>query len=164
MSLSFPVRACWMKRNQQKRLPAGPEQRAYLHLIGGYNWRTDQAHCLPVERKNSQSFIEFLEYLLVQCYPTQAVVLVLDNVSYHHSAATQAALSLFAHRVQVIWLPVYSPDLNLIERFWRHLKDLACANKLYLTIDSLWANVQRILIAQNDPANSLHLSFSKNFQ
>jgi transposase len=164
MSLTFPIRACWMKRNQQLRLPAAPEQRAYLHLIGAYNWRTDTAHCLPVERKNSQSFIEFLEYLLIECYPTQSVVLVLDNASYHHSAATRAALSLFEHRLLIIWLPVYSPDLNLIERFWRHLKDLACANKLYLTLDSLWENVQRILAAQNNPSSPLHMAFSKDFQ
>lgn len=164
MSLTFPLRACWMKRNQQKRLPAGPEKRAYLHVVGAYNWRTDTVHCLSVERKNSQTFIEFLEYLLIHCYPTQSIVLVLDNASYHQSAATRAALSLFAHRVHVIWLPVYSPDLNLIERFWRHLKDLACANKLYLNVPALWASVQLILSAQNDPSSSLHLAFSKDFQ
>lgn len=164
MSLTFPIRACWMKRGQQMRLAAAPPQRAYLHLVGAYNWCNDRVHCLPVERKNSQSFIEFLEYLLVECYPTQSVILVLDNASYHQSADTRAALSLFAHRVHVIWLPVYSPDLNLIERFWRHLKDLACANKLYLNLDSLGANVQHILTAQNDPSSSLHLSFSKDFQ
>jgi len=164
MSLSFPIRACWMKRHQQKRLAASPEQRTYLHVVGAYNWRTDQAHCLSVERKNSQSFIEFLEYLLIQCYPTQSVVLVLDNASYHQSAATRAALSLFDHRLQAIWLPVYSPDLNLIERFWRHLKDLACANKLYLNLASLQASVDRIVSAQNDPASSLRISFAKNFQ
>lgn len=164
MSLTFPIRACWMKRGQQMRLEAAPPQRDYLHLVGAYNWRNDQVHCLPVVRKNSQTFIEFLEYLLVECYPTQSVILVMDNASYHHSAATRAALSLFEHRVEVIWLPVYSPDLNLIERFWRHLKDLACANKLYLNLHSLWLNVQHILAAQNDPASSLRLSFSKNFQ
>jgi hypothetical protein len=30
----------------------------------------------------------------------------------------------------VMWLPTYCSDLNPIERFWRHFKDLACANKL----------------------------------
>lgn len=153
-----------MKRGQQTRLAAAPEQRSFLHLIGGYNWRTDQIHTLPVETKNSQSFIEFLELLLVHYYPTQSVVLVMDNASYHHSAQTCAALSLFDHRVEVLWLPLYSPDLNLIERFWRHLKDLACANKLHLDLDALTASVSRILSAQNDPASSFRLVFSKYFQ
>jgi putative transposase len=153
-----------MKRGQQARLAAAPEQRSFLHLIGGYNWRTDQVHALPVETKNSQGFIEFLELLLVHHYPTQSVVLVMDNASYHHSADTRAALSLFAHRVEVIWLPLYSPDLNLIERFWRHLKDLACANRLHLTLDSLAASVSRILSVQNDPVSPYRLVFSKYFQ
>jgi len=163
MSLTFPIRACWMKRGQQMRLATGPEQRSYLHLIGGYNWRTDQIHALPVETKNSQFFIQFLELLLVHHYPTQSVILVMDNASYHHSAATRAALDLFAHRLHVIWLPLYSPDLNLIERFWRHLKDLACANKLHLDLPALSLSVSRILSAQNDPASPIRLLFSKNF-
>jgi len=48
-----------MRCNQQTCLLAVPEQRTCMHLIGDYNWRTDEAHCLPVERNNSQSFIEF---------------------------------------------------------------------------------------------------------
>jgi transposase len=52
-------------------------------------------------------------------------VLVIDNASYHQSASARAALSLFEHRVMVIWLPTYCSDLNPIERFCRFLKDLA---------------------------------------
>ncbi len=30
-------------------------------------------------------------------------------------------------RVRPLWLPAYAPELNLIERVWRHLKDkLSC--------------------------------------
>jgi len=61
------------------------------------------------------SFIGFLERLLIQQYPTGRVVLVMDNASYHKSAPALAALSLFEHRVMVIWLPTYCSDLNPIE-------------------------------------------------
>jgi len=54
----------------------------------------------------------------------------MDNTSYHKSASAFAALSLFEHRVMVVWLPPHCSDLNPIERFWRHLKDRDCANKL----------------------------------
>ena len=33
----------------------------------------------------------------------------MDNVSYHKSAAVLAALSLFEHRLLVIWLPSLLP-------------------------------------------------------
>jgi transposase len=37
----------------------------------------------------------------------------------------------------VVWLPSYCSDLKLIERFWRHLKDLACAYKLEAGLENL---------------------------
>jgi putative transposase len=163
-SLNYPIRNCWMRRGQQKRITAFSGKREYLHVIGAYNWRSDAVTCLTVERKNSDSFIEFLEKLLVKTYPTQAVVLVMDNASYHYSAKVQAALSLFEHRVQLFWLPQYCPDLNVIERFWLHLKHTAWANKLYLTIDALRSMVLRVLQKQNDPSCSDRLMFSKFFQ
>ena len=162
MSLRFPIRACWMKRGQQKRLPAPTNIRQYHHLIGAYNWCTDVVSALHVEWKNSQTFIEFLEYLLLECYPGQRVILVMDNASYHHSRPVEAALSLFEHRVSVIWLPARCPDLNPIERYWRHLKDLACANKLFATLEILAASVEQILSAQTNLDSELRFAFSKD--
>jgi putative transposase len=108
------------------------------------------------------SFIGFLERLLIQQYPTGRVVLVMDNASYHKSAPALAALSLFEHRVMVIWLPTYCSDLNPIERFWRHLKDLACANKLQSGIENVMCEVDKVLSEQNDLNSCLRFHVSKN--
>lgn len=85
----------------------------------------------------------------------------MDNVSYHKSAAVLAALSLFEHRVLVIWLPPYCPELNLIERYWRQLKDLACANKLHDTIRAVVASAEYFLAEQNNRTSKYRLTFSK---
>jgi hypothetical protein len=152
-----------MKRGQQAKLPAPSDFRHYQHIIGAYNWRTDEVTALTVEWKHSPTFIEFLEYLLVECYPSQRLILVMDNASYHHSAPVKATLSLFEHRVRVFYLPARCPDLNPIERYWRHLKDLACANKLFLTLDALTVSVQTILAAQNQSDHPLRFQFLKDF-
>lgn len=131
--------------------------------MGAYNWRSDTVTWMSVPWKNSEHFIAFVEHLLVKTYATGRGVLVMDNVSYHHSAATLAALSLFEHRVMVVWLPAYCSDLNPIERFWRHLKDLACANKLAASLTNLVATVERILDKQNDPGCSFRFQLSKDF-
>ena len=139
-----------MKKGQQRRIPAtqpGAKQRR--HVFGGYNWASDKITWHMAETKNSSQFIYFLEQLLVKDYPTGRVVLVMDNASYHKSAAALAALSLFEHRVMVVWLPPYCSDLNPIERFWRHLKDRACANKLQDTIEAVVGNAEQALIEQN---------------
>lgn len=153
-----------MKQGQQKIVPAlqpGPKQ--HRHILGAYSWNTDTISWKATSWKNSQSFLEFIEYLLVDCYPTGRIVWVMDNVSYHKSAAVLAALSLFEHRLLVIWLPPYCPELNLIERYWKHLKDLACANKLHNSIQEVVASAEYFLSQQNNLASNLRLTFSKIF-
>jgi transposase len=161
VNLHTPLRKCWMRRGQQTRLPAAPGPQAFHHLIGALDWASDQVTTSTVTVKNSQTFIEFIEYLLTQRYPTGGVVIVMDNAPYHRSAAVQAALSLYEHRLLVFWLPPYCPTLNPIERFWRHLKDTATANKLFLTATTLLDNLYRVIDAQNQPAHPLRLSFCK---
>ena len=143
-----------MKLGQQKRIPATrPGTKPHRHVFGAYTWREDTITWTMAERKNSASFISFLEELLVKQYPKGRVVLILDNASYHKSAASLAALSLFEHRVMVVWLPPYCSDLNPIERLWRHLKDLACANKLENNIEDVANAIEKIMNEQNNPAS-----------
>jgi transposase len=147
-----------MKRGEQKHIPTPGQQRTH-HLIGAYEWGADQVTWLTVKRKNSESFISFLEHLLLGRYREQAVILVLDNASFHKSAAALAALSLFEHRVRVFWLPPYCSTLNPIERFWRHLKDQVCINKLFPNMEHLIQAVEKHLNAQNQSKNSKRFSF-----
>jgi putative transposase len=152
-----------MKVGIQKRIPATrPGVKQKRHIFGGYNWLKDRISWTTAETKNSAHFICFLEYLLTREYPTGRVVLVMDNASYHKSASALAALSLFEHRVMVIWLPTYCSDLNPIERFWRHLKDLACANKLQSGIENVMCTVNKVLSEQNDPTSDLRFHVSKD--
>lgn len=153
-----------MKRGIQKTIPAFSGSRDYLHLIGAYNWRTDEVISLLVDGKNSDTFIAFLEHLLVTSYPDRAVILIMDNASYHYSTKVQSALSLFEHRVRVMWLPQYCPELNLIERFWLHLKNLVWANHLYATVQVLYDRINDGLAMQNDPSCCQRLTFSKFFR
>lgn len=137
-----------MKRGHPRLIPT-PGQQRWAHVFGAYNWRNDSLSWTMAHRKNSEAFIHFMEHLMTICYPTQKVVLVLDNATFHKSRASLAALSLFEERLQVIWLPKYSPFLNPIERYWLHLKNLACANKLYIDLAQLIQSVEHALQQQN---------------
>ena len=78
------------------------------------------------------------------------IVYVLDNASYHHSKQSEAMIAYYEDSSWAYWLPPYCSDLNPIERFWKHLKDLACANRLYQDISEVVNSVVNVLIAQND--------------
>jgi transposase len=161
--LDFPIHACWMKRGCQTRLPATPQRKQASYLVAAYDWQSDQLIALRQDRLNQHTMIVFLEHLTQQVFPNDSLVIVMDNASFHKSNALRAFLALIEHRVHVEWLPTYSPDLNLIERVWRHLKQLVCANHLYPNIDRLFDALFCAISLQNDPAHTHRLLFSKNF-
>ena len=53
-------------------------------------------------------------------YPQRNSVLVLDNASIHHYQPFRLLCQFVG--VRIIYLPPYSPHLNLIELFWNALK------------------------------------------
>jgi len=163
VSLHPPLRRCWMRRGQRKAIPALGTPR-YRHVFGALNWRTQNVEWITVGRKNTDGFISFVEHLLTVCYPTQRLVLVLDNASYHRSYAALAALSLFRDRLQVIWLPKYCPYLNPIERFWLHLKNLVSANQLHLDVGALEGAIAHAVDNQNTLGHPGRLELQDHFE
>lgn len=151
-----------MKRGQRKLIPA-PGSPQHLHIFGAYNWHTERVTYLTEKTKNSETFIAFLEHLL-QEYPHQHLILVMDNASYHHSQMVKAALSLYEDRVLVIWLPKYSPFLNPIERFWLHFKQFAVANRLHRSLDALRVSVDEVMEQQNTSGHPNRLRFFDEFR
>jgi transposase len=61
----------------------------------------------------------------------------------------------------VFWLPAYCTELNPIERFWRHLKDLACANQLWSSMAELIEKIESVLHQQCLPAFDHRFELSK---
>ena len=91
--------------------------------------------------KRSTDFISLLE-MLDRKYAPEAtgnklpVVLVLDNGPIHTSKLSRKALADRSW-IHIEWLPKYAPELNDIERDWRHLKRHFLANQAVLDLDDL---------------------------
>jgi len=152
-----------MKCGQQKELPLNNNPKQHTYLIGVYDWLTDEVTIQRAQVLNRHTIIDFLMDLFQHVYPDQAIVLVLDNAPFHWSKEVLACLALFEQRVRAVWLPKYSPQLNLIERFWQHLKKTVCANRLHTCIDDLYQDVVNFVGQQNNPESHDRISFSKNF-
>ena len=71
------------------------------------------------------------------------VTLVLDNAKYQHSQAVKAlALSL---GIELLYLPGYSPNLNLIERLWRFIKREALYGRYHANFADFKAAIEEVL-------------------
>jgi hypothetical protein len=70
-----------------------------------------------------------------------ASVVVLDNAGYNRWGAVRAYLAKEGCRIQLVLLPGYAPNLNLIERLWRLLKKSRLWNEHYLAFASFEAAI-----------------------
>jgi putative transposase len=142
----------------------GSRHTAALPCLGAYNWHSGHLAWLNTLKKNSQTFIAFVEHLAFTVYPDQHLILVMDNASHHKSRATLAASVALEDRILVVWLPKYSPFLNPIEPFWLHLNNLANANGLHPDLDSLIRTLDDKLTSQNTPGHPDRLKFVENLR
>jgi len=78
------------------------------------------------------------------------ISIILDNARYQRCALVQAV----AHecKIELLYLPTYSPNLNLIERFWRFVKKQCLYSKYYP--DSL--SFQQAVLACIQHASTTH--------
>lgn len=75
--------------------------------------------------------------MLFRRYAGRHIFLFLDNCSIHHSKQVQRFLADRPDRITLIWNATYCPELNLIERYWGHLKARAINNYLFESVDAL---------------------------
>lgn len=78
-------------------------------------------------KKNAKRFAQFLSQLL-SGNAERFLILVLDNASYHRTREILKILTEQESHVFVVWLPKYSPELNLIEGLWGYSKKSALNN------------------------------------
>jgi transposase len=102
--------------------------------------------------RTRKEFIAFLEHLLM-VYPTGRIFIILDNGSIHK--ATEVLEWLATHpRIQLVWLPTYSPHLNPVERIWKVMKKAVAANRAYAQLGML-EQAAREFFADLTPAQAL---------
>jgi transposase len=153
--------ACWMKRGTQMRIPT-PGTPQWYHLFGAYNFVTDQIVAMAAPKKNSNAFVAFLDTLVQSVTDDRPLVVVLDNASYHRSRTAQAGFTALQARLLPLFLPAYCSTLNPIERYWRHLKTLSCANRLFPSLPTLVDSVLVNLKQQNDQNNLNRFTIRKH--
>lgn len=65
------------------------------------------------------SVCKFLKQVFLE-YHGQQIVIVLDNASYQRCKFVRRYARVLG--IELLFLPSYSPNLNLIERFWKYVK------------------------------------------
>ena len=101
-----------------------------VKLIGIINYETGHVYAEEHEAFNAKVFLSFLMNVL-ELYPKGKIVMVLDNSRVHHANLLGEFLKNNP-RLTLMFLPPYSPKMNIIEGLWGWLKD-TCINNVFFS-------------------------------
>lgn len=109
----------WQAPDQPLTLPSVSSPR--LNVLGFLNLRGDFHSYVTEGSVNSEFVIHCFDAYCEQL--TKPCVIVIDNAPMHRSAAFEAKIKQWEEDgMYLLFLPPYSPELNLIEILWRKLK------------------------------------------
>jgi len=118
----------WSEKGRQPRINQKQRKRERKTLFGCIDPDTGIVITSKADRGNTGSFFSFL-IKVVKMYPSRKIIMVLDNVPYHHAKRIKPVLERYKHRIELIYLPPYSPDLNPIERVWWYMRKKITHNR-----------------------------------
>lgn len=118
----------WAEKGKQPRINQKQRKRERKTLFGCIEPETGIVVAGKADRGNTITFFSFL-LKVTKYYGNRKVVMVLDNVPYHHAKRLKPILERYKHRLELAYLPPYSPDLNPIERVWWYMRKKITHNR-----------------------------------
>jgi len=88
------------------------------------------------ERKRHEEVQAHLE-LLIQQDPEAFWFVVLDNASAHTTKMLDSFKEQYRNSLELVFLPTYSPHLNLIDRLWKVMRGRVTQNQFYIYLSAL---------------------------
>ena len=125
----------WAKKGRQPKVITFTSKRERKSIIAATNLRTGAQTSLFFDTGDSRTFIEFLKVVL-QEYPQENICMILDNVRFHHSKLVQEFLEKNS-RLEFMFLPLYSPDLNPQEWIFKWFRKEVTHNHNFTSFNSL---------------------------
>jgi transposase len=128
-----PVIGCgWIKRGKDFPIKSNTGRRR-LNINGAIEIQTYSAEIRFDVTIDATSTIALFQQIEKANPLAARIIVICDNARYYRSKAVQEYLK--TSRIHLEFLPAYSPNLNLIERFWKFFKRQVLYNFYYETFD-----------------------------
>ncbi|MGZ8172277.1 MULTISPECIES: IS630 family transposase [Methylobacter] len=151
----------WIKRGQDHEIRSNTG-RQRININGVIDTVNLQSIVRYDDTINAQSTVLLFKQIEEQNPEAGRIHIICDNARYYRSKLVQEYL--LNSRIDLIFLPPYAPNLNLIERFWKFFKKKILYGKYYETFCA-FKNACDEFFAQTDRYRDALLSLlTDNFQ
>jgi transposase len=124
----------WATKGQQPRV-LSPSVRHKVGFFGALNLKTGCLLTQEATTFNGETFGDFIRYFLAS---TQGkIYLILDNAKWHRAKILKGFFEAHQERLERIFLPPYSPELNPVERVWRITRRQVTHNRYFSSVQEL---------------------------
>jgi transposase len=138
--------------------------RQRLNVLGAYNPDTHGfVHLTGEENCDAHRVIIFFELLIRVYRNAPLIILFLDNAKYQKAKKVRQWLDKHP-QLKVVYLPPYAPNLNLIERLWRFVKEKFVKNKYYAKYKTFRAKAFQLLNHLDKYVDKLKTLMVEKFQ
>ena len=126
----------WTRVRRFIRAPAGRQR---FNVLGAIDAITHQLVTVTNDKYiNAESVCDLLRKIAA-AHPGIPITLVLDNARYQKCKLVWALAESL--KIEMLYLPSYSPNLNLIERLWKFVKKQVLYSKYYADFPSFSAAI-----------------------
>jgi transposase len=140
-----------------------PSGRKRWNVLGAVDFVTKQLVTVTNTTYITATTVCELLHVLATQHPGVPITLVLDNARYQKCALVQDLAKQL--QIEMLYLPAYSPNLNLIERLWKYVKKQCLNGKYYATFTEFQTAIQNCLTRINtDYRNDMKTLLTRNFQ
>jgi len=120
----------WILKGEEKWIKSNTG-RSRVNINGVIEPKTKEVIYTEDETINAESTIKLFEKIEAKNQDMEKIYVVLDNARYYKNKRVPEYLQ--TSKIELIFLPPYSPNLNLIERLWKFMKKKVMYNKYYET-------------------------------
>ena len=153
----------WSRKGKKKYIPSNCG-RQKLNLNGAYSPQLQDVILREDETINAQSTINLLKEIRTFYPNKKKIYCISDNARYYRCKLVTEFLDTEGQNIEWVFLPPYSPNLNLIERLWKYIRKNAINTVYYEKFDQFRAAVFNLIDDLPNRKNELKSFIGNDFQ
>jgi transposase len=150
----------WIKKGKEKELKANCG-RQRLNINGAINIETFESTTGFYDTINAQAAIDLFTKIEAKHPDADAIYIIVDNARYYRSCLLKEHVE--GTKIKLIFLPPYSPNLNLIERYWKYFKKKVLNNRYYETFEEFKLACKSFFRKRKKYLSELQTLLTENF-